>query len=425
MGRVGARLQPVAVALAAALAAAAAAPALAGQGAVFLASDRGDLLFLEELGAGFTPAKCVLPDTVPGYVYVLDYNAPSCGGWPRGLGERLLELAEKGATVVLGYNTLRAISVYEPGVLARVGLVAKDEGSGVHAIHASLGLQLHGAPASIVYKTWKYRRFRVLPQAGWRVLARFSDGDPAIVAMHYGRGRLVLLFFNPVWPTIDGEKGFTRLVRALHSYLAGGLGTALAAAAVAAALSAAAAQSSSSSSRGERMLRHLMRPWAAVAVLAHRIRGADAAKHPVRAKILELAERRGYVTLGMVVRELGLKRTPALWHLTLLVDAGLLETRRVLNTQIYYRRGRAVEAVLAFLLEAEPRRRIAEALLQSPASISQLARALGMSKSTVKHHIDVLRVHNVVEEAGYGYRLSDWALRLVPRLLARGGEAYA
>lgn len=395
-----------------------ASPALALRGAVFVVTDLADQDYLRGLGLGFEPAKCILPRDVYGVVYVLDYNTVACGGWPRSLGERLLELAENGATVVLGYNTLRFMGLYEPTTLEKLGLVLEEVDAGTETIRVTQGLRLHGAPASLEYDSGCYHRFYAIKQANWRVLASFSDNSPAIAVMPFGRGRLVLLFFNPVWPTVNGQREYLDLVRAIHEYITGAGRPVLPIVAAAATVAAsAAAYTTSSLERAERALRRAVRPGVAIAILAHRVRGRDAAEHPVRAKILELVERNGYVTLDMVTRELAIKRTSAVWHLTLLTSVGLLATSKVLNKQIYYKKSQMREAILAFLLEAAPRRRIAFKLLQGPYSISQLARSLNMSKSTIKHHIDALRLYGIVEEAGYGYRLADWARSFLLRLL--------
>lgn len=391
--------------------------ALALQEAIFVVTDLADQDYLRDLNLGLEPAKCILPHDGYSIVYVLDYNTVACGGWPRSLGEKLLELAENGATVVLGYNTLRFMGLYEPTTLKKLGLVLERVDTGTEIIRVTQELRLYGAPTSLEYDSEFYHRFYAIKQTNWRVLALFSDNSPAIAVMPFGHGRIVLLFFNPVWPAVNGQREYLDLVKAIHGYITGtGQPVPLAVAATAtvvAVATSAVVYTTGSLEYAERALRRAVRPGVAIAILAHRVRGRDATKHPVRAKILELAEKNSYVTIDMVTRELAIKRTTAIWHLTLLTDVGLLATSKVLNKQIYYKKGRRREAILAFLLEAAPRRRIVFKLLQGPYSISQLARNLNMSKSTIKHHIDVLRLYGIVEEAGYGYKLADWARNLL------------
>jgi len=392
------------------------APVLALHGAVFIVTDHADQDYFHSLGLSIESAKCALPHDGYGIIYVLDYNTVACGGWPRGLGEKLLELAEKGAIVILGYNTLRFIDLYEPIVVKKLGLTLERIDTGTETIRITLRLKLYGAPASLKYDSQHYHRFYVIKHTSWKVLAWFSDGSPAIAVMPFGHGLVVLLFFNPIWPAVEGQREYLDLAKTIHKHITG-QPIIPPPAATAAVVTAAAIYTTSNPGYAERVLRRIMRSGVAVVILAHRVHSKDATRHPLRAKIIELVEKNSYVTVDMIIRELGVKRTSAIWHLTLLTNIGLLATSKILNKQIYYRKGRKREAILASLLEAAPRRQIVLEMLQGPCTISQLARSLNMSKSTVKHHIDVMRLYSIVEDVGYGYKLADWVKSLLPRIL--------
>jgi len=402
--------------------------------ALFISSDPGDDLFASmfaERAPGVAVLRCALGSNLSAsgsVVYVLDYNLNSdgsgwCSSWPPEFGYMLLDMARRGSTVVLGYNTLRLISVFEPGVLSSLGFVFVDDSRPVALyVEASDVLRGVGAPEKVLYDVGVYRRAEAAPISGWRVLARFSDGAPAIVEARVGGGRIILLLFNPVWPAVNGEEAYVDLVAALHRYVTSGPGSnaqpmyiAAAAAAIAAAVVASA--SSASPQRGDEILRRIDKPVAVVVVLGYKLARVDPLKHPVREQIYRLAEEKPYVTVEDVMA-LGVNRTPALWHLEILVSAGLLASEKVLGKTIYFKPEKRREAVVALVLESEHRRKILLELLEETRTLTWLAKALGISKSTVKHHLDAMIQIGVVETNGVGYTVSEWAKQIIRQMLA-------
>jgi len=179
---------------------------------LFISSDPGDDLFasmLAERVPGVVVLRCAPVSNLNAsgsVVYVLDYNlnpngSEWCSSWPSNFGSRLLEMARRGSIVVLGYNTLRLISIFEPDALSFLGLAFVDDSRPVALyVEVSDVLRGVGAPGRLLYDVSVYRRVEAIPISDWRVLARFSDGVPAIVETRIGDGRVILLLFNPVWP---------------------------------------------------------------------------------------------------------------------------------------------------------------------------------------------------------------------------------
>jgi hypothetical protein len=65
---------------------------------------------------------------------------------------------------------------------------------------------------------WKHRRLDLAPLTGARVLARFDDGDPAIVQVPLGKGSVVI--FTSSWRPLDSQLALSsKFVPLLHSLL--------------------------------------------------------------------------------------------------------------------------------------------------------------------------------------------------------------
>ena len=399
---------------------------------VFVSSDPGDDLFaskLESKVGRLLVKHCGLGAVAQGHsiIYVLDYNAfsnasQSCGSWPAGLGRRLLGLARNGSTVVLGYNTLRLIARFEPSILSSLGISPADSSSpGMLYVEVSSWLTDRDAAERLVYDASSYHRLVVLDHVGWRILARFSDGLPAIVEIGIGKGRLVLVFFNPVWPAINGDKSYLDLIVALHLYLLSEPVVPYDAGVLVAGV-VMASLALTSSQRSDEIARRLSKPVIVITViLGYRISRENPLSHPLRVKILELANEKPFIKVGDVI-ELGAKRQTAIWHLEVLVSARLLSSMRILGKRIYYKPERWREALLAFLLESKHRREILREISRAPRSITWLAERLGISKSTVKHHIDLLAEVGIVTRLGQGYTVAEWVKPVLRRLLSGDKE---
>ncbi len=402
--------------------------ALASHTIVYVYSDNPDLALAASI-PGHVASRCTVREADT--VYMLDVNYGEkgfCPTYPKGLAKTLARILERGGTIVLGYNTIKAIARNEPWLLKRLGLIVLDDSSPTHGITVGEELASRGAPRSLDYPVEVYRRLilTVNPRDS-KVLAYFRDGHSAIVEVRVGRGRLILLLFNPVWPHERGAKGYDKLVRAIHNYISTPSGPApeLVAAATAATLGAAAAAAASrgelAGARGERGFWWLLRRVAlVVAVLGYKqVRGEDALEHPVRRGIMDELSANVYSTVERLARKLGYSKSTILWHLAILERVGLVESVKIGDTVVYYQRGQRDRAILLFLMENATRRRILETLArEGTMTISQLARRLRKSKSTILHNIRVLERYHVVEKTGIGYRVPQHILHLLARELA-------
>jgi DNA-binding transcriptional ArsR family regulator len=389
---------------------------------LFVVSDRGDVMFLHSLGLAADIAVCSLPAGHRSYdvIFVLDYNTGgmACSKWPHGGARSLLRAARNGSVVIIGLNTLKTIALQEPSMLRSMGLVWALAGQGHRTIQPIAGLVALGAPESLAYDAARYKRLLVLPHSDWRVLSWFDDGFPAIVEQRVGRGRIVFIFFNPVWPGVRGQREYILLTRALYSYYSLAHGAPVLQAAAAAAVATAAA-TSAAVQRSDEAARRAVKPLTAVSLLAHRVRKEKLHEHPVRQKILRLLEEKPYITIQDLAH-LGIKRPTAIWHLELMVSLGVLSMKKVAGKTIYYKSGRDREALLAFLMESRHRQMIIERLAQRAYTLSKLAEVLSINKSTAKHHVDLLLSLGVVEDRGYGYTLSSWARDVLERAKKEG-----
>jgi len=387
----------------------------------FVSSDPGDDLFASmfaEMVPGAVVSRCNFASNYSdsaSIIYVLDYNlnpddSKGCNSWPQGLGSMLLELAKEGSSVVLGYNTLRTISIFEPGLLSSLGLVFLDDSKPTPLyIETAESIRSAGAPEKVPYDVSLYHRVKAVPHSDWTILARFSDGAPAIVEERIGGGRVILVLFNPVWPAINGEKSYVDLFVALHRYIASGQGTYIQPIYIAAASVMAGATASLAISTSQQKSDDVVRRVGKVfIVLGLKSSLVDPLRNPIREQIYRLAEEKPYITNKDIVA-LGVKRTPALWHLEVLVSAGLLASKKVFGKTIYFKPGKQREALIALALESEHRRKILHELLEETHTITWLSKALSLSKSTVKHHIDVMLQLGIVEDKGVGYKVSEWA----------------
>lgn len=122
-------------------------------------------------------------------------------------------------------------------------------------------------------------------------------------------------------------------------------------------------------------------------ILPHR-----ALLHPVREDLLLRVRAHPGIHESQLAREMGLRHTHVQYHLRVLSEAGILETRRFGGLKCIFELGRHSPAEKASAMTERGRSR--EVLLAVGASpgIAQrdLARQLGMSESSIKWHLDRL-----------------------------------
>lgn len=145
------------------------------------------------------------------------------------------------------------------------------------------------------------------------------------------------------------------------------------------------------------------------AALFSRVRDDELLQHPVRARIVEAVRDRPGIHHQELVRKAGTGTGAAEHHLRKL-EAGRFLTRRAGHGYTcYFPYGQVDRRLLgaAGVLRADAARRtlqtIADAGVPGPSS-SDVARALGLSNSTVHHHIQRLRAEGLVDVQRHGPR---------------------
>lgn len=142
-------------------------------------------------------------------------------------------------------------------------------------------------------------------------------------------------------------------------------------------------------------------PWLLIAValavltplvaLYRRLTRSDVLDHPTRSRVLDAVLASPGATAGTVARLVAIDHSTALHHLNVLVEFGALDPRPVGARLRYYPRGAIrtdAERGRCVALSNAKARLVLGALSRDPrASMSQLARATGLAKSTVDWHV--------------------------------------
>lgn len=138
-----------------------------------------------------------------------------------------------------------------------------------------------------------------------------------------------------------------------------------------------------------------------VAALFTRFTRDDAGAHPTRARLLgEVRSAPGASTAGLA-RALGLNEGTALYHLRVLERSGLAKSLAVGRERQWFEAGmRAADE------PSHARRRVLDAIEAAPGStLTEVARGVGVAKSTAHHHVAALAKEGRVEPARTGRTL--------------------
>lgn len=136
-----------------------------------------------------------------------------------------------------------------------------------------------------------------------------------------------------------------------------------------------------------------------------RLTREDVRGHPARARLLDEVRRAPAVSTAALARSLGMNEGTALYHLRVLERAGLAKSlvagRERRWTEAGARPGTSLPAA---------RRRVLDAVDAAPGStLTEVARGVGLAKSTTHHHVAALARDGLVEP-----RRAGRALRLYP-----------
>jgi DNA-binding transcriptional ArsR family regulator len=324
----------------------------------------------------------------------------------------LEKYVEHGGRVVLGLNTLRLLNLTLPEMLEDIGIKKIEiiDGDEVLTIAPSGPLESFGFNEEFNYPLNPYKITVLSFTRPYVVVLESTDGLPIVVKLRHGKGEVIILPLNIPWYYYNTRsRGALSLVNSViyyalqeNSYVINPYVISLLVA------SAALTASLSLNPRiRHRFLRVFDKTVVFIVFLGYRTLGVDVLKNPIRKKIFELLDKHVYLRVKDIMDLLGISRTTALWHISLLERAGLIESEKVLGVDIWYKKPRRKEAILDFLLESATRRKILRLLLSEGAmTLTSIAKRVGISKSTAKHNIDVLLKYSIVYDTGTGYAVN-------------------
>jgi predicted transcriptional regulator len=126
--------------------------------------------------------------------------------------------------------------------------------------------------------------------------------------------------------------------------------------------------------------------------LYRRILPSRALHHPVREDILRRVREKPGIHESLLARDMGLRHTHVQYHLRVLEESGVIETRRFGGLKCIFEMGRHSAAEKALAMSERGRSQDVLLAVSAEPGIAQraLARRLGMSESSIKWHLDRL-----------------------------------
>jgi DNA-binding transcriptional ArsR family regulator len=129
-----------------------------------------------------------------------------------------------------------------------------------------------------------------------------------------------------------------------------------------------------------------------------KIKGKSALENRRRVEIIEVLTRSAGMSISDVSKALGISKTAASWHLSILERSGLVMKAKIGNMTVYYC-GEGWQKALLF----GNRRKIVEHLMKNgPKGIREIAEELGISTETAKRNVDLLQSLGIVESRKEG-----------------------
>ncbi|WP_088854569.1 helix-turn-helix domain-containing protein [Thermococcus pacificus] len=366
-------------------------PLVAAVTAVYIPSDPGDIPLYRAIS---NSTGIVLSNEPDGDLIVaLDINYAFLNESNRDLPSSLIRDAKDGRTVIVGLNTLRAVEMGNQGIL---------ELAGIHLNYTSAGI-IPVEPNDILkFKEFGYDSDRyglVIVKARKSKVLLESDGIPIVTEIPLGRGKLVVVGINPSAYYLDTLNPAVPefVVALIKHYSHAGPSKAILVGGALGALALAGYVATSNNPQVQKF-RELVKSLPIIVIGRFLTPPGQVLQNTTRKGIYGYIKARGYSTLTDVTSTFGISRTNARWHLRVLTRAKLLEEISVGNTIIFYPVGKREEAIKLFLLENETRRRIYELLKERPRGVSELARLLNLSKSTVHHNCTIMENYGLVRK---------------------------
>lgn len=365
-------------------------PVAAATGVVYVASDPGDVPLYHALSERMDVTLSQKPEGDIILALDLNYNFLNESG--RENLVMLLREAKSGKTVIIGFNTLRSLELEDPEAVRLLGISVTFRKTGIIRITPKNRFEF----TPFNYDSDVYGIAEVNATGG-NVLLK-AENHTILLEIPVGKGRLVILTINPADYYLNTKNPaiVDFLVATVEHYTGGefptGIVVGLGVTGVMAAYVAF-----SSNPQAEKIRR-----WIKTLPL---IFGRfitppeDVLKNSTRAAIYNYIKAKGYSTIDDVASTFSISRTNARWHLSVLKRARLLEETPVGKVIIFHLPGQKNRrrAVRDFLLENTTRRKIYD-LLQAGKSLSEIARILGVSKSTIHYNIQILKEYGVLGE---------------------------
>jgi len=366
-------------------------PPVMADGVSYLYSDLGDIPLYEALSSKMD----VVPSKKPSgdVILALDLNYGFMNERSREILPALLREAKAGKTVIIGLNTLRSLKMETPETLKLLGISVNFTKSGILEIEPKNGFEFE----PFRYDSNVYGIARV-EAPNKRVLLE-SSGIPVVIEIPIGKGKLVVLTINPsdYYLKTENPAVVEFLVAVVKHCSSKGFPVKTSVAIGLLGATGAIYLATSNNPTCKKI-----REWIKLLPLAigrFITPPKDVLKNSTRKAIYSYIKARGYATISEVASTFSISRTNARWHLSVLKRARLLDETTIGNTTIFHLPGEEnrKKAVRDFLLENKTRREIYNLLIQGK-SLSEIARILKISKSTVHYNIRILKEYGVVGE---------------------------
>lgn len=131
--------------------------------------------------------------------------------------------------------------------------------------------------------------------------------------------------------------------------------------------------------------------WAPVVTLFSRFTSRDAARHPTRARIVEVLAARPGLTTADLAAAVGVRAGTLEHHLRVLEDHGRVKSVRAGRDRIWFVAGAGSDTEALSALAPAPRRRLADVVRAEPGlHAAAIAERVGVARSTVHHHLSAL-----------------------------------
>ena len=364
-------------------------PVIAG-GLTYLYSDPGDIPLYKALSDQLDVSLSEYPSG--NIILALDLNYNFMNESSRKALLTLFREAKAGKTIIIGLNTLRSLDIETPETLKLLGISINFTKAGIRIIEPENGFEFN----PFEYDSDIYGIARINARSGEILLE--SSGIPVLIEIPLGKGRLVILAINPSDYYLNTKnqavvdfivaivKHYSETDFPLNHVVVLGL------------VGITVVYLVTSNNPYVEKIRNWIK-LIPIAIGRFMIPPTDVLKNGTRKAIYNYVKAKGYTTIQEVASAFSISRTNARWHLSVLKRAELIDETSVGNTVVFHLpgEGNKKKAIWEFILENKTRREVHK-LLKEGKSLSEIARILRISKSTVHYNIKILREYGLIGE---------------------------